>query len=170
MAPICRSAAIRSIVGTAAGRPIDIVRHPSRTRYRIRSPATDPSPAGRRGPAAQDAASGHERTYRSLGGGAGVREFVILTAQVNHAHLEALSTIRIATAAVVLLDVFALDFGPLLALPEPLAHGGEWILRSCCISPPSWSPEAPIQRGARIRHQGEGLYKFILEPTNGSYP
>src|SRR6185437_13740551 len=57
--------------------------------------------------------------------GAGVREFVILTAQANDAHLEALSTIRTGTATVVLLDVFGLDFGSLLSSPEPLAHGGE---------------------------------------------
>ena len=57
--------------------------------------------------------------------GAGVREFVILTAQASEAHLEALSTIRTEEATVQVVDVFGLDFGPLLDQPTGPIHGGE---------------------------------------------
>ena len=57
--------------------------------------------------------------------GAGVREFVILTAQSSEAHLEALSTIRTEAATVQVVDVFGLDFGPLLDQPAGPIHGGE---------------------------------------------
>jgi len=57
--------------------------------------------------------------------GAGVREFVILTAQASEAHLEALSTIRTEEATVQVVDVFGLDFGPLLDQPAGPIHGGE---------------------------------------------
>jgi creatinine amidohydrolase/Fe(II)-dependent formamide hydrolase-like protein len=57
--------------------------------------------------------------------GAGVREFVILTAQSSEAHLEALSTIRTEEATVQVMDIFALDFGPLLDQPRAPIHGGE---------------------------------------------
>src|ERR671910_3720778 len=43
--------------------------------------------------------------------GAGVREFVVLTAQASEAHLEALSTIRTEQATVQVMYVFDLDFG-----------------------------------------------------------
>jgi creatinine amidohydrolase/Fe(II)-dependent formamide hydrolase-like protein len=57
--------------------------------------------------------------------GAGVREFVILTAQASEAHLEALSTIRTEEATVQVVDIFGLDFGPLLDHPGGPIHGGE---------------------------------------------
>jgi creatinine amidohydrolase len=57
--------------------------------------------------------------------GAGVRQFLVLTAQANEAHQEALSTIRTDSARVTAADVFALDFGTLLERPEAPAHGGE---------------------------------------------
>jgi creatinine amidohydrolase len=57
--------------------------------------------------------------------GAGVREFVILTAQASEAHLEALSTIRTDQARVQVIDVFSLDFGPLLERPGAPIQGGE---------------------------------------------
>ena len=57
--------------------------------------------------------------------GAGVREFVILTAQASEGHLEALSTIRTAAATVQVVDIFGLDFGPLLDQPGGPIHGGE---------------------------------------------
>ena len=56
---------------------------------------------------------------------AGVREFLILTAQANDAHLEALSTIRSETAHVLVVDVFALDFHELLERPDDPIQGGE---------------------------------------------
>jgi creatinine amidohydrolase len=57
--------------------------------------------------------------------GAGVREFVILTAQASEAHLEALSTIRTDQATVQVIDIFSLDFGPLLEQPGAPIQGGE---------------------------------------------
>lgn len=57
--------------------------------------------------------------------GAGVKQFLILTAQANDAHQEALSTIRSETAQVVVVDVFALDFQGLLERPEDPIQGGE---------------------------------------------
>jgi creatinine amidohydrolase len=57
--------------------------------------------------------------------GAGVREFVILTAQASEAHLEALSTIRTNDARVQVIDVFSLEFGPLLERPGAPIQGGE---------------------------------------------
>jgi creatinine amidohydrolase len=57
--------------------------------------------------------------------GAGVREFLILTAQASEAHLEALSTIRTDSAGVQVFDVFSLEFGPLLEQPGAPIQGGE---------------------------------------------
>src|SRR5919109_922571 len=45
--------------------------------------------------------------------GAGVNEFVVLTAQASDAHLEALSTIRTDGARVLVIDIFSMDFGAL---------------------------------------------------------
>jgi creatinine amidohydrolase len=57
--------------------------------------------------------------------GAGVTQFVILTAQASEAHLEALSTIRTDHAKIQVIDVFALDFTELLDHPDAPVHGGE---------------------------------------------
>src|SRR3954466_15791149 len=57
--------------------------------------------------------------------GAGVREFVVLTAQASEAHLEALSTIRTDSATVQVIDIFSLDFGNLLEQPGAPIQGGE---------------------------------------------
>ena len=57
--------------------------------------------------------------------GAGVREFIILTAQASEAHLEALSTIRTDGATVQVMDVFGLEFGPLVERPGAPIQGGE---------------------------------------------
>jgi creatinine amidohydrolase len=57
--------------------------------------------------------------------GAGVKEFVVLTAQASEGHLEALSTIRTDDARIQVIDVFALDFGDLLEQPDAPVHGGE---------------------------------------------
>jgi creatinine amidohydrolase len=56
--------------------------------------------------------------------GAGVREFLILTAQSSEAHLEALSTIRTDEATVQVVDIFSINFGSLLERPSPV-QGGE---------------------------------------------
>jgi creatinine amidohydrolase/Fe(II)-dependent formamide hydrolase-like protein len=57
--------------------------------------------------------------------GAGVREFMVLTAQGSEAHLEALSTIRTDSATVQVVDIFSLDFGELLDRPGAPVQGGE---------------------------------------------
>jgi creatinine amidohydrolase len=57
--------------------------------------------------------------------GAGVREFIVLTAQASEAHLEALSTIRTDRATVQVIDIFSLDFGTLLEQPGAPIQGGE---------------------------------------------
>jgi creatinine amidohydrolase len=57
--------------------------------------------------------------------GAGVREFIVLTAQASEAHLEALSTIRTDRATVQVIDIFSLDFGTLLEQPGAPVQGGE---------------------------------------------
>jgi creatinine amidohydrolase len=56
--------------------------------------------------------------------GAGVREFLIITAQSSEAHLEALSTIRTDEATVQVVDIFSINFGNLLDRPAPV-QGGE---------------------------------------------
>jgi creatinine amidohydrolase len=56
--------------------------------------------------------------------GAGVREFVIITAQSSEGHLEALSTIRTDQATVQVIDIFSINFGDLLERPAPV-QGGE---------------------------------------------
>jgi creatinine amidohydrolase/Fe(II)-dependent formamide hydrolase-like protein len=57
--------------------------------------------------------------------GAGVREFVVLTAQASEAHLEALSSVRTDDAKVQVIDIFSLDFGSLLERPGAPVQGGE---------------------------------------------
>jgi creatinine amidohydrolase len=56
--------------------------------------------------------------------GAGVTEFLIITAQSSEPHLEALSTIRTDEATVQVVDIFSIDFGSLLDRPAPI-QGGE---------------------------------------------
>ena len=56
--------------------------------------------------------------------GAGVREFLIITAQAHDAHQEALSTIRTNLATVTAVDAFAIDFGELVSPEDARAPGG----------------------------------------------
>jgi creatinine amidohydrolase len=56
--------------------------------------------------------------------GAGVREFFIITAQSSEAHLEALSAIRTDEATVQVVDIFGIEFAPLLERHAPI-QGGE---------------------------------------------
>jgi creatinine amidohydrolase len=96
--------------------------------------------------------------------GAGVREFIILTAQANDAHLEALSTIRTAAASVVVLDVFGLDFGDRFAAPGARVPGGELdtslllYLAPGLVATELVPPSLPASAT-----KGEALYRFILE-------
>ncbi len=96
--------------------------------------------------------------------GAGVREFVILTAQANDAHLEALSTIRTAEASVVVLDVFGLDFGDRLVTPRPKVAGGELDTSLLLhIAPAFVAHDLVPPELAASSTKGEALYRFILE-------
>ena len=57
--------------------------------------------------------------------GANVTEFLILTAEPNDAHQEALSTIRSNEARITVVDVFAMDFAALVGGPAGALHGSE---------------------------------------------
>ena len=57
--------------------------------------------------------------------GAGITEFLILTAEGYEPHQEALSTIIVQEAEVKVVDIFAIDFGDLLEGPKGPEHGGE---------------------------------------------
>ena len=123
--------------------------------------------------------------------GAGVREFLILTAQSSEAHLEALSTIRTDGAKVQVLDIFSLDFGSLLERPAPI-QGGELdtslllylaphlvhmnLAQDFELTPemaryrpghsrrlPSGSPGSVGFPSLASAQKGERLYTFILE-------
>jgi creatinine amidohydrolase len=125
--------------------------------------------------------------------GAGVREFVILTAQASEAHLEALSTVRTDQASVQVMDVFSLEFGPLLERPGAPIQGGELdtslllflapdtvrmdLARDFAITPemlgryrpghsrrlPAGSPGSIGFPSLASAQKGELLYRFILE-------
>jgi creatinine amidohydrolase/Fe(II)-dependent formamide hydrolase-like protein len=125
--------------------------------------------------------------------GAGVREFVILTAQASEAHLEALSTIRTNDARVQVIDVFSLEFGPLLERPGAPIQGGELdtslllylapdsvrmdLARDFAITPemlqryrpghtrrlPEGSPGSIGFPSLASPQMGELLYRFILD-------
>lgn len=125
--------------------------------------------------------------------GAGVREFMILTAQASEAHLEALSTIRTEQATVQVVDVFGLDFGPLLEQPGGPIHGGELdtslllylapelvrmdLALDFALTPkmlsryrpghsrrlPEGSPGSVGYPSLASAQKGEVLYKFILD-------
>jgi len=125
--------------------------------------------------------------------GAGVREFMILTAQASEAHLEALSTIRTEQATVQVVDVFGLDFGPLLDQPGAPVQGGELdtslllylapevvrmdLALDFALTPkmlaryrpghsrrlPEGSPGSVGYPSLASAQKGEVLYKFILD-------
>ncbi len=124
--------------------------------------------------------------------GAGVKEFLILTAQASEAHLEALSTIRTDEATVQVVDIFSLDFGALLERSGPV-HGGELdtslllylapemvrmeLAKDFDLSPgmlaryrpgqsrhlPTGSPGSVGYPSLASPQKGEALYRFILE-------
>ena len=125
--------------------------------------------------------------------GAGVREFVILTAQASEAHLEALSTIRTDEATVQVVDIFSLDFGSLLERPGAPIQGGELdtslllylapelvrmeLAQDFALTPsmlaryrpghsrhlPPGSPGSVGYPSLASAQKGELLYRFILE-------
>ena len=125
--------------------------------------------------------------------GAGVRQFLILTAQNNDAHQEALSTIRADLASVVAVDVFAMDFSTVIERPGGPVHGGELdtslmlyiapdlvhmeLARDFAITPqmlaryrpghskrlPQGSPGSVGFPSLASAQKGELLYRFILD-------
>jgi creatinine amidohydrolase len=124
--------------------------------------------------------------------GAGVQEFLILTAQSSEAHLESLSTIRTDQATVQVVDIFSLDFGSLLERPAPI-QGGELdtslmlflaphlvrmdLAQDFALTPsmlarykpghtrqlPAGSPGSVGFPSLASAQKGERLYRFILE-------
>lgn len=130
--------------------------------------------------------------------GAGVREFIILTAQASEAHLEALSTIGTDQATVQVMDVFSLDFGPLLERPGSPVQGGELdtslllhlapalvrmeLATDFAITPemlgryrpghsrrlPDGSPGSVGFPSLASAQKGELLYRFILDRISSS--
>jgi creatinine amidohydrolase/Fe(II)-dependent formamide hydrolase-like protein len=125
--------------------------------------------------------------------GAGVREFVILTAQASEGHLEALSTIRTDEATVQVMDIFGLEFGALLEHPDGPVQGGELdtslmlylapemvrmdLARDFALTPqmiaryrpghsrhlPEGSPGSVGYPSLASAQKGELLYRFILD-------
>jgi creatinine amidohydrolase/Fe(II)-dependent formamide hydrolase-like protein len=130
--------------------------------------------------------------------GAGVNEFVVLTAQASDAHLEALSTIRTDGATVQVIDIFSMDFGPLLEEPGAPVQGGELdtslllhlapelvrmeLARDFALTPevvaryrpghsrdlPSGSPGSVGYPSLASAQKGETLYRFILDRISTS--
>jgi creatinine amidohydrolase len=104
--------------------------------------------------------------------GAGVQEFLILTAQANEAHQEALSTIRTNTATVTAVDVFAVDFGNLVDPGDAREAGG--LVETALLlhlapesvseagDGPKPAENGPLS-GAATAELGARLYALILE-------
>ena len=114
-------------------------------------------------------ASLHRRTLQrvmnelidSWEAGAGVREFVILTANGHEAHQEALSTLSPRFASARLVDVFALDLSPVLG-DQPAGADPRIIETSLML----YLVPSLVRGGARegaTPQVGEALYRFILE-------
>jgi creatinine amidohydrolase len=96
--------------------------------------------------------------------GAGVKEFVILTAQPVDAHMEALSTIRTESASTIVVDIFDLDFGALLETPGPPIQGGE-LDTSLLLALAPHLVQLELARGylPASARKGQELYRFILD-------
>ncbi len=96
--------------------------------------------------------------------GAGVVEFVILTAQSDDPHLEALSTIRTDRARVMVLNLLGLDFGGLLETVGGPVQGGDLETSLLLFIAPELVPLGFAVHAPRASSQkGESLYRFILE-------
>jgi creatinine amidohydrolase len=96
--------------------------------------------------------------------GAGVKEFIILTAQAIDPHLEALSTIRTEGASTTVVDIFGLDFGSLLETPGIPVQGGELDTSLLLFLAPDLV-RLDLARGhlPASARKGEQLYRFILD-------
>ena len=111
--------------------------------------------------------------------GAGVREFLILTAQSSEGHLEALSTIRTDEATIQVVDIFSINFGSLLERPAPI-QGGEvdtslllflapHLVRMDLARDFDLTPRALLRyRPGQTRHLPEGSPGSVGYPTLAS--
>lgn len=136
----------------------------------LRAPAIDYGVATGRGPGPLGAALRRKTLHRVMNElvqaweAAGVREFVVLTAEANDAHQEALAAIVVQSARLVAVDVFAMAFGELLSSTESRPHAGELDtslllhLAPDLVRPGAGGlpPDASAEKGAR-------LYAYILE-------
>ncbi len=98
--------------------------------------------------------------------GAGVLDFLVLTAQANDPHQEALSTIRVEEAKVRVVDILAIDFGDLIQFPTRPVHGGEIDTSLLLFLGPHLvrlDGSEPEQVLAASAQKGEQLYRFILD-------
>ena len=125
--------------------------------------------------------------------GAGVSQFLVLSAEGYEPHQEALSTIIVQQAEVKVVDILELDFGELLEGPGGPEHGGELDTSLLLhIAPhlvkmehakdraPSAKTRARYRRGSKASHvsipgeatgyptlasaaKGERLYNFMLD-------
>lgn len=100
---------------------------------------------------------------------AAIKEFVVLTAQADDAHLEALSTIRTDGATVQVMDIFSIDFGDLLERPGIPIHGGELDtslllhLAPECVAQDLISGGVAGYAAVASAQKGARLYRFILD-------
>jgi creatinine amidohydrolase len=96
--------------------------------------------------------------------GAGVKEFIILTAQAVDAHLEALSTIRTESASTTVVDILGLDFGDLLETPGIPIQGGELDTSLLLyLAPHLVQLELARRHLPASARKGEELYRFIFD-------
>jgi creatinine amidohydrolase len=106
--------------------------------------------------------------------GAGVREFIVLTAEGHEPHQEALSTILVQEATVQVVDVFAIDFGDLLEQPGTPVHGGELDTSLLLHLAPELIRMADARDSAQAHpslasaEKGARLYTFIRDKIAGS--
>src|SRR5690606_16811950 len=94
---------------------------------------------------------------------AGVREFVLLTAEANEAHQEALTAIMVQEARLIAVDVFAMAFGDLLQTSEAHPHAGELDASLLLhLAPELVRPGAGGLPPHASAEKGERLYRYIL--------
>lgn len=94
--------------------------------------------------------------------GAGVREFIVLTAHAVEGHQEALSTIR-AEGEVRTVDIFGFEFDGLLSDPDAALHGGELDTSLMLhLYPALVRDTGAVARLRASADRGATLYEFIL--------
>lgn len=135
----------------------------------LRAPSIDYGVSTGRGPGPGGAALRRKTLHRVMNElvqaweAAGVREFIILTAEANDAHQEALTAIVVQQARLTAVDVFSMAFGELLVGTEARPHAGELDTSLMLHLFPDFvrpgagglPPHASAEKGAR-------LYDYIL--------